>query len=108
MRQLAKLPGFKTPEQPVPQGPLFPEELNYLWDQFQTISLGMSVNGMTPPRISWEVVVAWRDLTQAVIEPWEAEAIVYLGALRAAIQAEHLDSQRKKNAEPKARSRAKA
>jgi hypothetical protein len=96
MRQLAKLPGFKEPEQPVPQGPLFPEELNYLWDQFQTISLGMSVNGMTPPRISWGVVVAWRDLTQAVIEPWEAEAIVSLGALRAAIQAEHLDSQRKK------------
>lgn len=61
----------------------------------------MSVNGMAPPRISWELIAAWRDLMQAELDPWETEAIVYLGALRAAIQAEHLDKQSKKPSDKK-------
>lgn len=102
MRQLALLPGFKKRvEEPVPERPTFPEELDYLWNNFRQISLGMSVNGMAPPRISWELVSAWQTLMRLQLDPWEAETIVYLGALRAAIQAEHIDAQRKKPTDPK-------
>jgi hypothetical protein len=30
------------------------------------------------------------------IEPWEAECIIHLGAIRASIQSEHMDRERKK------------
>lgn len=57
----------------------------------------MSANGMVPPRISWETLRAWQDCMMVeAIEPWEAECIIHLGALRASIQSEHMDRERKK------------
>jgi len=59
--------------------------------------MGMPINGMAPPRISWETVRAWQACMRIdAIEPWEAECIIHLGAIRAAIQSEQMDRERKK------------
>jgi hypothetical protein len=97
-RQLEALPGYKrNVEELVPEAPPFPEELGYLWSWFRQLLVGVQGNGMVPPQISWETLRAWQlCMGIGVLDPWEAETLVYLGALRASIQSEHLERQRKK------------
>ena len=92
------MPGFKKKiEDPVPEGPIFPAELGYLWAWFRGASMGMPINGMSPPRISWETLRAWqKSMRIERLEPWEAECIIHLGAIRASVQSEHMDRERKK------------
>lgn len=71
-----------------PEGPPFPDLLDYLWTWFAEISIGIASTGMAPPVVTWADVAAWRQQTGEVMEPWEARAIVSLGALRAGIAAE--------------------
>jgi len=57
----------------------------------------MSANGMVPPRISWETLRAWQACMRIdAIEPWEAECIIHLGTIRASVQSEHMERERKK------------
>lgn len=86
-RQLKAL-GKPMKEELVPEGPPFPDLLDYLWSWFAEISLGLAVSGMAPPVVTWADVAAWRAQTGEVVEPWEARAIVSLGSLRAGIAAE--------------------
>lgn len=95
-RQWASLPGRKPKIiEPVPEGPPFPEELDYLWSWLGQITMGLSVSGMAPPTVSWEAIRAWQALMGiAEIEPWEAEVLVQLGMLRAGIQAERTQQEK--------------
>lgn len=102
-RQLKAL--GKTPkEDVVPEGPPFPELLDYLWDWFTSLSLGIGISGMAPPVVTWVDVAAWRQQTGEIVEPWEARALVALGALRAGIAAEKTKKAAK---EPRAPKRSK-
>ncbi len=91
-RQLARLPGRKRPKPNgslSPEGPPFPEPLEYLWQWFEEISMGLPISGMAPPVVSWDSLQAWQRLTVAgPVERWEAYTLVQLGMLRAGIQAE--------------------
>lgn len=71
-----------------PTGPEFPNEIDYLWDWFMQISLGLTPTGFAPPVVTWEAVQAWSLLTECPLEPWEAVALVQLGLIRASIQSE--------------------
>lgn len=92
-RQLAMMPGRTRPNGPIgpliPNPPPFPEPLEYLWDWFAQISIGLPINGMTPPTLSWDTLHAWVLLTGlGPLEPWEAQALVQLSMMRAGIQSE--------------------
>jgi hypothetical protein len=80
--------------------PEFPDALGYLWRWFQEISWGLAPNGFAPPVITWETLRAWQALSQAELEPWEARALVQLGMLRAAIQAQKSDAASRERAPP--------
>lgn len=84
------LQGERKPKEPViSAGPPFPEELAYLWDWFSSLRLGLAANGFGPPVVTWEAIRAWQVLVGVdEVEPWEAETLVQLGLLRAAINAE--------------------
>lgn len=90
-RQLAMVPGRRRPKpngEIKPEGPPFPEPLDYLWELFTHISMGLPISGMAPPTISWNTLHAWQQLNDTKIEPWEAETLVKLGMMRAGIQSE--------------------
>ena len=38
---------------------------------------------MTQPRVTWEGLAAWSDITGIDLLPWEARAMVALGGVRA-------------------------
>ena len=59
--------------------------LAYLWEYFNEISMGMSMNGMSYPTISWKCLAAWRELMRIDLEPWEWRALLKLGGLRATV-----------------------
>lgn len=96
-RQLANLPGRKKPmPEIVPEGPPFPDELDYIWEWFSDLSRGLFQSGMGPPVVTWEALQAWQALMGiGPIEPWEAETLVRLGLLRAVVQSEKAEAERK-------------
>lgn len=97
IRQLANLPGRKKPPpEIIPDGPPFPEELDYIWNWWGQLSRGLPANGMTVPTVSWEAIRAWQiAMGIGPIEPWEADCLVRLGLLRASILSEKAEAQRK-------------
>lgn len=52
---------------------------------------------MAPPQIAWTELDAWCRHTRTDLDPWEAEAIVQLGALRAGVMAEKAAEERKQS-----------
>lgn len=96
-RQLANLPGRKKPPpEVIPEGPPFPEELDYLWDWWIQLSRGLPQNGMGPAVVSWLDIQAWRiAMDIGPIDPWEADALVRLGLLRAVVQSEKAEAERR-------------
>lgn len=73
----------------MPEGPPFPLELDYLWQWFIEISIGLAPTGFGPAMVTWEAVRAWQQMSGAgPVEPWEARALIRLGMARAAVQAE--------------------
>lgn len=90
-RQLARMPGRKRPQPNgplIPEPPPFPEPLDYLWQIFELVSMGMPISGMAPAVISWDTLQAWESLTNTALEPWEAQTVVQLSMMRAGIQSE--------------------
>lgn len=67
------------------EAPECPVALIYLWNWFGEISLGLSVNGMSVPTVTWESLVSWCVLRNVAIERWESLALVRLGQLRASV-----------------------
>ena len=79
-----------------PEGPPFPEPLDYLWMWFVLHSMGMASGGMSYPVITWEGLHAWSSQMQIDLEPWEAEVMVTLSVARANVHAEKMEAERKK------------
>jgi hypothetical protein len=77
---------------PAPEEPAFPDDLDYLWLWFCEIADGVAENGMAPAGVSWVDLSAWCRVTGELLEPWEARLLVRLGALRAAILAEKIQT----------------
>jgi hypothetical protein len=65
-----------------PDPPHFPEELAYLWNWYRQHEMGLAINGMAPPNVTWEGVAAWSMITDVLLQPWEARAMVVLGYAR--------------------------
>jgi hypothetical protein len=86
--QWAKLGRRDLARKALPLGPPFPIELRYLWHHFREHSLGLQINGMCPPTITWEGLQAWAMFMRLELEPWEALTLVKLGYLRAAVESE--------------------
>jgi hypothetical protein len=63
--------------------PAFPFELEYLWQTFCDVSLGLAVNGMAVPTITWESLQAYEHLNGAPLEPWERRTLMLLSSARA-------------------------
>lgn len=58
--------------------------------------MGLVANGWVPPTVTWEALSAWRrEGGIPPIQRWEARALVQLGAVRASIQAEKQEAERK-------------
>jgi hypothetical protein len=72
----------------VPEGPPFPDEVEYLWRWFNELSLGIASNGMSPAQVTWRDVEAWARMTSRSLATWEARALVTLGVARANIAAQ--------------------
>jgi hypothetical protein len=68
-------------------GPECPEVLFYLWRWFLEI-LGGVASGFGPAVVTWADLAAWCALTGVQLAPWEARALIALGAARASIVAE--------------------
>lgn len=68
----------------VPEGPSFPEPLEYIWQHFCEIAFGLPINGFAPSPVTWSALCDWSALTGTPLEPWEARALVMLGAARVA------------------------
>lgn len=83
----------------MPDGPPFPELLDYLWEWFNEILLGLEQNGMGPVTVSWQSLECWCSQMRVEIEPWEARALVWLGTIRANIQSEKSRAAAKKKSE---------
>jgi hypothetical protein len=62
--------------------------LAYLWEWFCELASGLSSNGFGPTVVTWEALQAWSSFMRVVLEPWEAKALIDLGASRAAIMSE--------------------
>jgi len=60
-----------------------PPELDYVWEMFEEISMGLQGSGFGIPVITWRDLSAWKENTGTPLEPWEAKALVILGNLRA-------------------------
>lgn len=96
-RQLANLPGRKKkPVEIVPDAPPFPDELSYLWQHFIELAGGLASNGFGPPLVTWEALQAWQiAMDIGPLEPWEMRTLVDLGRLRAGVQAEKSEAERR-------------
>ncbi len=77
--------------------PLFPKELAYLWSWYCQHSMGLAVNGMSYPAVTWEGVSAWSNLMGISLESWEALTMIRLGNLRANIESEKIAKAAKQN-----------
>ncbi|WP_420133957.1 phage tail assembly chaperone [Rhodopseudomonas sp.] len=66
-------------------GPECPQALAYLWQWFSELSAGLSSNGFGPAVVTWEALRAWSSFMRLRLEPWEARALVDMGAMRASI-----------------------
>lgn len=75
----------------VAPSPAFPDRLGYLWRWFCAIDAGLPQDGWAQPVVSWQALAAWCEVTRTELEPWEAEALVQIGHIRAGIFAERLD-----------------
>ncbi|MCW5695776.1 MAG: hypothetical protein KIS96_03465 [Bauldia sp.] len=99
-RQLKAL-GRQPKAEPTVDGPPFPDELDYLYRWFMEISLGLASSGMAPAVVTWRDITDWQEQTGEIVEPWEARALVSLGALRASIAVEKTKKKAKTPSEPK-------
>ena len=81
--------------------PQFPDLLDYLWQWFQELSLGIAPTGFGPAVITWETLRSWREIMGIDLEAWEARALVMLGMLRASIAAESTRTERSTTAPPR-------
>lgn len=81
-----------------PQGPPFPEPLEYIWLWFCQHSLGMASGGMAYPVITWEGLHAWAQLMHIELEAWESDLMVNLSCMRANAHAEQSLAERNKKA----------
>lgn len=77
-------------------GPVLPFEASYLWAWWTELALGLPLNGMAPPVVTWDVLRAWALQMQIDLEPWEALTLVRLGSARAAIISEHNEKKSKR------------
>lgn len=84
----AGLPRKKKAAPAAKEGPACPWQLAYLWRFFIEVLNGASGGGMGPATIAWVDIRAWADLTGEVIEPWEAQLMLRLSAMRAEIVSE--------------------
>lgn len=66
--------------------PVCPPELDYVWDWFSEIRMGLAGNGFAPAVITWEGLRSWAALKRIALAPWEASLLVTLGQLRASIE----------------------
>lgn len=64
-----------------------PAPVDYLWSWFWDILAGVPASGMAPAAIGWPDLVAWSQIMNVRLEPWEARLIVQLGTLRASVLA---------------------
>lgn len=87
-RQIANLPGWRGPKVVVPESPPFPDELDYLYDHFRQLIIGIGANGMGPVQVTWEALHVWRVQMRVTLDPWECLALVRMGFARAAIHSE--------------------
>lgn len=78
------MPNWRGPRLALDAAPPFPTELQYLWAWFSEHCLGLQVNGMVVPHVTWEGIAAWCELMDIALAPWEARAMVRLGNVRAA------------------------
>jgi hypothetical protein len=95
-RQLTALGMTKAAALASPQGPPFPEPLDYLWAWFVQHSMGMAGGGMSYPVITWEGLHAWSTAMRIDLDPWEAAVMVTLSVVRANVHAEKMEAERKK------------
>lgn len=79
----------------LPAAPSFPLEIDYVYEWFLTLIIGVASNGMGPTQVTWRDVQAWREQMGLILEPWEAHALVRLGFHRAVIESEKLDEKLK-------------
>jgi hypothetical protein len=57
------------------QGPNFPTELEYIWSYFLELSATRSQGYSGPLPITYQEIMAWRDLTNNIVNAWEVEVI---------------------------------
>jgi hypothetical protein len=86
----------KAAAQANPEGPPFPEPLDYLWSWFNVHSRGLASGGEGYPPVTWEGLRAWSAQMHIDLEPWEAETLITLGFMRVNIYAEHRAAEIKK------------
>jgi hypothetical protein len=85
-----------------PDLPPFPWLLDYLWDWFCQLSMGLTVSGMAPSVVTWEALESWARQMDVELEPREAVLLVELGQLRAQV----LTEEKPKNTKPERAPRA--
>ncbi len=62
----------------------FPRLLSHIWSAFISLS-GARTSGFSGPNpITFEQILAWKQVTEYPLEPWEAEAVkrldrIYMG-----------------------------
>ena len=77
----------KADEAAGPPAPDLPDAVSHLWRWFGDIQMG-EPPGFGPVGVSWPTLAAWCDLTGRALAPWEARAIVALGACYANVMSE--------------------
>lgn len=76
-----------------------PDLLSHLWAWLAEILAGEPA-GFGPSIVTWTGLQAWAALTGRQPEPWECEALVRLGILRANILGEETDAGRDQGRAP--------
>lgn len=83
---------------PQADAPPFPFEIEHVWSWFNEIIAGCEA-GWGPAIITWISLDAWCAMTGNALEPWEARALVRLGARRANVLTEERNAQNKDRAD---------
>ena len=70
----------------IPQEPVFPDALLYLWEWFVAISNGRGSSGFGANAITWSDLAAWSQLMRIELDRWEVTMlrrldIVFLSSL---------------------------
>lgn len=76
-------------------GAELPVEIGYVWDWYLELRDGIALNGMAPAVITWVDVGEWSRLTGREVEPWEARTLVRLGTVRAIVESEAIERERR-------------